>query len=66
MSVDSFRIDTPGPGLDDLRERLSRTRFPDEVEGSGWDYGTNLRYMKELVDYWLHTYDWRAREAELN
>jgi microsomal epoxide hydrolase len=66
MNVDSFRIDTPRPVLDDLRERLADTRFPDEVEGTGWDYGTNLDYIKGLIDYWQHTYDWRAREAELN
>jgi microsomal epoxide hydrolase len=66
MAVDSFRIDVPGPVLDDLRERLARTRFPDEVEGTGWDYGTNLGYMEELVDYWLNRFDWRAREEELN
>lgn len=66
MAVDSFRIDIPQPVLDDLRERLAHTRFPDEVEGTGWDYGTNLGYMEEIIDYWQHTYDWRAQEAELN
>ncbi|MGI5938187.1 epoxide hydrolase family protein [Methanoculleus thermophilus] len=66
MAVDSFRIDIPEPVLDDLRERLAHTRFPDEVEGTGWDYGTNLGYMEELVDYWLNRFDWRAREEELN
>nr|WP_284738364.1 epoxide hydrolase family protein [Methanoculleus sp. CWC-02] len=49
-----------------MHRRLARTRWPDEVEGADWGYGTNLSYMKELADYWLHEYDWRAREAELN
>ncbi|MDV2480726.1 epoxide hydrolase [Methanoculleus sp. Wushi-C6] len=66
MPVQSFRIDIPEPVLDDLRERLIHTRFPDEVEGSGWDYGTNLSYMEEIVDHWLNRFDWRAREEELN
>ncbi|MDD2473002.1 MULTISPECIES: epoxide hydrolase family protein [unclassified Methanoculleus] len=66
MEVHPFRIDIPQPVLDDLRDRLSHTRFLDEVEGTGWDYGTNLGYMREIVDYWLHAYDWRARETELN
>ncbi|KAF5087211.1 epoxide hydrolase N-terminal domain-containing protein [Methanoculleus horonobensis] len=61
MPIDAFRIDTPGQVLDDLRVRLRETRLPDEVEGSGWDYGTNLGYMEELVDYWLNRFDWRAR-----
>ena len=66
MSIQSFKIDIPQATLDDLRARLARTRWPDEVEGAGWDYGTNLQYMKELADYWQHTYDWRKQEARLN
>jgi pimeloyl-ACP methyl ester carboxylesterase len=59
-----FTIAVPETTLDDLRLRLARTRWPDD--GAGWEYGTNLAYMKDLVDYWEHSYDWRAREAELN
>ena len=66
MSIQPFKIAIPQATLDDLRERLSRTRWPDEVEGAGWDYGTNLEYMKDLADYWQHEYDWRKHEAELN
>lgn len=66
MSVQPFHINVPQPILDDLQDRLARTRWPDEVEGAGWDYGTNLGYMKELIDYWQHKYDWRRQEAELN
>jgi microsomal epoxide hydrolase len=66
MSIQSFKIDIPQTTLDDLRERLAHTRWPDEVEGAGWDYGTNLQYMKEFADYWQHKYDWRKHEATLN
>jgi len=66
MSIKPFKIAIPQATLDDLRERLSRTRWPDEVEGAGWDYGTNLEYMKDLADHWQHEYDWRKHEAELN
>lgn len=66
MSVQSFAIDIPQATLDDLHERLLRTRWPDEVEGAAWDYGTNLGYLKSLVDYWQSTFDWRAQEANLN
>ena len=65
-SVRSFRIEVADAVLDDLRERLRRTRFPGEVAGSGWTYGTNLAYLRELVQYWLERYDWRAAEAALN
>lgn len=66
MRIDPFRIAVPDAVLADLRERLARTRFPDEIPGSGWDYGTELAYLRELVAYWRDGYDWRAAEARLN
>jgi epoxide hydrolase len=66
MNVQPFTINVPQEVLDDLQKRLARTRWTAEVEDVGWDYGTNVGYMKELVDYWQHKYDWRKHEAELN
>ena len=64
--ITPFRIDVPQAVLDDLRDRLARTRWPDQVPGSGWDYGTDLSYLRELCDYWRDRFDWRAAEATLN
>jgi microsomal epoxide hydrolase len=61
-----FRVDVPEAVLDDLRDRLARTRWPDQIPGSGWDYGTDLAYLQDLCDTWLHKYDWRAQEAKFN
>jgi microsomal epoxide hydrolase len=61
-----FTLQVPDEVLRDLRERLGRVRWPDEVPGSGWSYGTDLSYLKELVAYWRDGYDWRRHEAELN
>ncbi|MFJ4781461.1 epoxide hydrolase family protein [Streptomyces sp. NPDC088762] len=61
-----FRIDVAQAELDDLRERLGRVRWPDELPGAGWAYGIPLGEMRELVDYWRSEYDWRAAEARLN
>ena len=61
-----FKIAVPDAVLTDLKERLARTRFPSEIEGSGWDYGTNLAYLRELVTYWRTKYDWREQERRLN
>jgi epoxide hydrolase len=61
-----FQIEIPQAALDDLRERLKRTRWPDEALNAGWSMGTNLGYMKKLADYWLNEYDWRKHEAALN
>jgi epoxide hydrolase len=66
VSVQPFDVSVPRDTLDDLRERLRRTRFPDEVSGAGWDYGANLAYLRELADYWRDGFDWRKQEAELN
>jgi hypothetical protein len=66
QAIEPFRIDVPDEVLRDLRERLSRTRFPDAIEASGWDYGTELGYLRELCAYWRDKFDWRAQEAELN
>ena len=61
-----FRIDIPQADLDDLRDRLARTRWPDELPGVGWSRGVPLGYLKELAEYWRTDYDWRAHEAGLN
>jgi pimeloyl-ACP methyl ester carboxylesterase len=61
-----FTIAVPDQVLDDLRQRLALTRWPDEMPASGWQYGTSLQYMKDLVAYWQHEYDWRAQERLLN
>ena len=65
-AVRPFAINVPQLALDDLQERLARTRFPDEIEGADWDYGANLAYMKELVEYWQTEFDWRQQERRLN
>jgi epoxide hydrolase len=61
-----FRIDIPQADLDDLRDRLRRTRFPDELPGAGWAMGVPLGYLRELTGYWATTYDWREHEARIN
>jgi epoxide hydrolase len=65
-AVIPFRIDVPEGDLDDLRDRLARTRWPDELPGVGWDYGVPLTYIRDLAEYWRTSHDWRAQEAKLN
>lgn len=64
--IEPFTIDIPQADLDDLADRLARTRWPDELPGVGWDYGIPLARMKELADHWRTAYDWRKHEARLN
>ena len=64
--ISPYRIDIPQGALDDLQDRLGRTRWPDELPGVGWDLGVPLDYLKGLAEYWATTYDWRGQEAALN
>ncbi len=66
MDVQPFKIEVSEDVLNDLRERLVRTRWPDEITDSGWDYGANMSYVKELTEYWRTTFDWQARERAIN
>jgi microsomal epoxide hydrolase len=61
-----FTIEVDQSILDDLQQRLSNVRWPDEVPGNNWKFGTDLGYLKTLVDYWRDKYDWRKHEAVLN
>jgi hypothetical protein len=63
---ETFNLHVPDAALVDLRERLSRTRFPDQAPGEPWAYGTDLNWMAGFVDYWRDGFDWRAQEARLN
>ena len=64
--TETFQVEVSELILDDLRHRLLQTRWPGEIEGSDWDYGTNLSYVKELCEYWRTTYDWRKHESRIN
>ncbi|MBF6301069.1 epoxide hydrolase [Nocardia amamiensis] len=61
-----FRIDIPQADLDDLRLRLARTRWIDDLPGTSWERGVPTAYLKDLAGYWAEKFDWRAVEAELN
>src|SRR5215470_17300699 len=66
MNMQTFRIDVAQSVLDDIQERLARTRWTDEPAGAGWGYGMNPDYLHRLVEYWRRDYDWRKQEALLN
>ncbi len=61
-----FKINISQSILDDLKRRISNTRWTDEMENSKWEYGTNKDYLKELCDYWQNNFDWKKQEEYLN
>ncbi|MEM9478731.1 MAG: epoxide hydrolase [Verrucomicrobiota bacterium] len=64
--VRPFEISISDETLDELKERLRKTRFPSEAPKEDWQYGVQVEYMKSFVDDWLHSYDWRKTESTLN
>jgi epoxide hydrolase len=64
--ITPFRIEVPDADLEDLRERLRRTRWPEAETVDDWSQGIPLAYARRLCEYWLERYDWRASEARLN
>lgn len=65
-SPQPFKLNVSDADLDLLRKKLELARFPDELEGAGWDYGVPLADVKRLVAHWTHGFDWRKSEAEIN
>ena len=64
--ISPFVIAVPEAVLDDLRQRLRNTRWPEAELVDDWSQGIPLGYLREVCEYWANTYDWRAREAALN
>lgn len=66
MTKEKFTVAIPDNVLDDLRERLARTRFAPDFANADWTFGAEANYLKELVAYWRDRFDWRAVEREMN
>ena len=64
--LEPFTLRVPEEAIADLRDRLARTRLPDQAPADPWAYGTDVGYLRQLVEYWRSTFDWRAEEARLN
>lgn len=64
--IEPFSIAVSPYVIEDLRERLGRARYPDEIEDSGWQYGVNKAYLEELCTHWGHGFDWKEQEDQLN
>ena len=65
-AVQEFSINISDEAIADLQSRLERTRLPDQLEGTSWQYGTEKNTLSELIDYWREDFDWREQEAMLN
>src|SRR5215469_13748029 len=61
-----YRMNVSQADIDDLRDRLARTRWAPDLPGTGWERGVPTAYLRELAAYWADEYDWRVHEAALN
>ena len=65
-SIQPFKMHVPDQVLIDLRRRLAETKWPDQLPGTTWEYGVDIKKVRELAEYWQNGYDWRAQEAKIN
>jgi microsomal epoxide hydrolase len=64
--IQPFKMHVPDRVLIDLRRRLAEAKWPDQLPGTTWGYGADIKMVRELADYWQNGYDWRAQEAKIN
>jgi epoxide hydrolase len=65
-AIRPYSIQVPEADIEDLKARLALARIPDQIPNTGWDYGTDMAYLRELIDYWRNDFDWREQESALN
>ena len=65
-AIRPFKVHVPDSVLIDLRRRLAETRWPDQLPGTTWEYGADIKKVRELAEYWQNGFDWRAQEAKIN
>jgi pimeloyl-ACP methyl ester carboxylesterase len=65
-TIRPFKVHVPDSALIDLRRRLAETKWPDQIPGTTWEYGADIKKVRELAEYWQNGYDWRAQEAKIN
>jgi len=65
-TIRPFKVHVSDSVLIDLRHRLAETKWPDQLPGTTWEYGADIKKVRELADYWQNGYDWRAQEAKIN
>ena len=64
--IEKFQIHIDDSEIELLHKKIELTRWPDEVNDSKWSYGTSLKFMQHVADYWVNNFNWRDHEAYLN
>ena len=61
-----FQIEVSEEILQDINTKVKNYSWHEMPDDGGWEYGTNLEYMKEFSDYWVNKFDWRKTEKQIN
>ena len=64
--IEPYVLPYSDAAVEDLHSRLARTRWPDEIPGSGWEYGIDLDFMRKLCGYWKERFDWKSQVKALS
>jgi epoxide hydrolase len=65
-AIRRFKLRVTSSMLVDLNRRLANTKWPDQLLGTNWEYGADIKKVRELADYWQKRFNWRAQEARIN
>jgi hypothetical protein len=65
-AIRPFKLHIPDIILADLNRRLASTKWPDQLPGTSWEYGADIKKVRELADYWQRQFNWRAQESRIN
>lgn len=66
MKLTPFFVPFSARDVDQLRDRLERTRWPDQAPGSAWEYGVDLRFLQQTCDYWKNEFEWKLQMERLS
>jgi pimeloyl-ACP methyl ester carboxylesterase len=66
MPLEPFSIPHSERAINDLRDRLNRTRWPDEISGAAWEYGFSLEFLQDICAYWKDHFDWKRQVESLS
>lgn len=66
MPIVPFVLPFSQLAVDDLRDRLARTRWPDEIPGTAWEYGISLKFLQDICRYWQDRFDWKRQIDQLS
>ena len=64
--IKKFKLNISENILKEINLKVKNYPWHEMPNDGGWQYGTNLDYMREISDYWVNKFNWKKHEVELN